>query len=95
MSEYVTRNFQSRLLEQIFAKLEVMDTRLQQVKVKIEQRAFDTKPIWERALAEIGLVKEDTGVIKQDVAVLKEDVGGIKNGLRVLNRKFEVVNQIW
>jgi chromosome segregation ATPase len=46
---------------------------------KLESKALDTKPIWERALAEILEVKGDVAGLKGDVAGLKGDVAGLKD----------------
>lgn len=53
MSEDETKAFKGRLHERILVKLEVLDTRLQHVEAKVEERGFDTKPIWERALQKL------------------------------------------
>ena len=76
MSKDETRVFegQSKLLEQILSKLEVLDLRLQHVESKIEQRGFDTKPIWERALAEIMEVKLDVAKLNRKMDVFSRDV---------------------
>ena len=41
---------------------------------KLEERQYDTKPIWEQALAAILEVKTDVAELKTDVAGLKTDV---------------------
>jgi hypothetical protein len=61
--------------ERVFARFDSLDTRVQ----ALEARALDTRPIWERALAEIFEVK-------QGVAEVKEGVEDIK-------RKFEILIQ--
>ena len=48
---------------------------------KLELKALDTKPIWERALAEILEVKGDVAGLKGDLAEVKEDVAGLKGDL--------------
>ena len=70
MSEDKTKVFNDKRLEQILTKLEVMDARLQRVELRIEERGFDTKPVWERALVEIMEVKQDIANVKQDIATL-------------------------
>jgi tetrahydromethanopterin S-methyltransferase subunit G len=49
MSEETTQNLPGDDLKRILARLDSIDKRLE----KLEARAYDTKPIWERALAEI------------------------------------------
>ena len=74
MSEDETKVFKARLLERILVKLEVLDTRLQHVEAKVEERGFDTKPIWERALAEIIKVKEDVASVNRKIDVFSKDM---------------------
>lgn len=64
-------NFDGRL-QSFDARLQSFDGRLQALEEQAERRAMETKPIWERALAEILEVKE---------------------GLRDLNRKFNVLSR--
>ena len=76
MSEDETRAFkdEGKLLEQILNKLEVLDLRLQHVESKIEHRGFDTKPIWERALAEIMDVKQDVATVNRKIDIFSRDM---------------------
>jgi hypothetical protein len=62
------------LLKQIFVKLEAIDARLQLVEAKIDRRSFDTKPIWERALAEIMEVNQRVTTIDRKMDVLGKDM---------------------
>jgi chromosome segregation ATPase len=59
---------------------------------KLEARAYDTKPIWERALAEIVEVKTRVRVIEVEVAAVKANYGGIKTDFE--NLKRELVRQL-
>ena len=86
MSEDDTKVLKDRGLEQVLAKLEVMDSRLQRVELNVEKRGFDTKPIWERALSEISEVKQDVGTLKQDMVIVKQELG-------TLNRKMDLFNR--
>lgn len=83
MSEEITQNipdgrsFEDRVFarfDAIDASLNDMDSRLQ----KLEQKSYDTKPVWERALAEILEVKERLGALEQisNQMVRKIDVLG-------------------
>jgi len=90
MSEEPTKDLAGRgsFEERIFARFDAIDARLE----KLESRSYDTKPIWERALAAImktGLevveIKTRVAVIETavaglatDVGILKTDVGGLK-----------------
>ncbi len=49
----------------VFSCLDSIDTRLQSLENQAERRALETKPIWERAFAEILEVKERIGSLEQ------------------------------
>lgn len=75
MSEEKTKALKTpSLLEKILTKLEVMDTRLQLVESKIEERGFDTRPIWEKALLEIMEVNQRVGTIDRKIDVFSRDM---------------------
>lgn len=74
MSEDETKTLDARLLQQILTKLETMDVRLQFVEEKIRERGFDTKPIWERALAEIMEVNQRVATIDRKLNVFSSDM---------------------
>lgn len=74
MSEEETKTLDARLLQQILVKLETMDARLQFVEEKIRERGFDTKAIWERALAEIIEVNQRVTTIDRKMDVLAKDM---------------------
>ncbi len=81
------------------ARFEAVETRLE----KLEARAYDTKPIWERALAaimemglELGEVKSKvTGIearvteIETRVAVIESDVASIKSNYAEMKRDLK------
>jgi len=63
------------------ARFDTVDTRLE----KLEASSYDTKPIWQRALAaimemglEMGEVKSKVGVIEGKIQLLENDIGVIK-----------------
>ena len=91
MSEEQTQNFgnDNQILRQVLAKLEVMDTRLQFVETNVSKRGYDTKPIWERALSEIGEVKNELDGFKQEC---KQEFGSVKQELGNLNHQLGNLN---
>jgi tetrahydromethanopterin S-methyltransferase subunit G len=56
------------------ARLDSMDARLQSVESQAERRALETKPIWERALAEILEVKQGLENVERKLDVLSHDI---------------------
>jgi len=97
MSDEITQNMpDSRSFEErVFARLGSIDARLQSLENQAERRALETKPIWERALAEILEVKERLGALEQlsnqmvrkidvlgkDMLTLRADQTGVENRL--------------
>src|SRR5256885_901132 len=63
----------------IDARFDMTDARLQRLEDESERRTLETKPTWERALAEI--------------LELRRDVGEVKDSLRDLSRKINVLNR--
>jgi hypothetical protein len=53
MSEETTQNISNNgsFEERVFARFDAIDARLQALEIQAEQRALETKSIWERALA--------------------------------------------
>lgn len=67
------------------ARLDSLDTRVQ----TLEARAYDTKPIWERALAEILNVKERVENIERKFDLLTLDMMQLRGDQRRLEGRFE------
>ena len=81
MSEETTQNISNNgsFEERVFARFDALDarlhgfdsrmqsfdSRLQALEIQAEKRALETKPIWERALAEIVEVKERLSSLEQ------------------------------
>ena len=68
-------------------------TRLDPIGAELQQRAVDTKPIWERALAEILELKQGQTELKQGQAELKEGLEKVEEGLRDVERKIDVLSR--
>lgn len=84
------------LLKKILVKLEVMDARLQFVESKIEDRGFDTKPIWEKALIEIMEVNQRVTTIDRKIDVFSRDMLNLRAeqlGLEERLRKLEAEHE--
>jgi chromosome segregation ATPase len=73
------------------ARFDTVDARLE----KLESRAYDTKPIWERALAaimdtglEVGEIKGKVGVIEGKVQLLENEIGVMKTDQRGIRNEL-------
>jgi len=63
--------------ERVFARFDSMEGRFDGLDNRVqasEARALDTKPIWERALAEILDVKQGVGEVKEGVEDIKRKI---------------------
>ena len=103
MSEETTQNITDgrSFEERVFARFDAIDARLQSLEDQAERRALETKPIWERALAEIIEIKERLNsleqlstqmmrkidVLSKDMLTLRADQTGIEDRLDKLESK--------
>jgi tetrahydromethanopterin S-methyltransferase subunit G len=71
--------------DNVDARLAALDTRVQ----VLEAKACDTKPIWERALAEILNVKERVENIERKFHILIEDMMQLRGDQRRLEGQFD------
>ena|SRR5882672_1595940 len=69
------------------ARLAGLDTRVQ----VLEAKAYDTKPIWERALAEILNVKERLENVERKFDVLIQDMMQLRGDQRRVESQFDAL----
>jgi chromosome segregation ATPase len=76
------------------ARFDTVDARLE----KLEASSYDTKPIWQRALAaimemglEMGEVKSKVGVIESKVGVIESKVGVIEEKVQLLENEIGIM----
>ncbi len=96
MSEDRTKEVKDPLSfeERVFARFDSVEIRI----TNLEDRQYDTKPIWERALAEIAELRSE---IRTDIEGLrtemKAEFAGVhhrmEHELRGVARKIDVLNQ--
>jgi tetrahydromethanopterin S-methyltransferase subunit G len=89
MNEDTTKNLPNSDLKLILARLDSIDSRLDDMNgrlEKLEARAYDTKPIWERALAEIIEVKNRLGAVE-------ERLSAVERASKQVVRKFDLVGR--
>lgn len=83
------RSFEERVfarLDAFDARFDALDARLQAVETQAEQRALETKPIWERALAEILEIKDEMVEVKERLNSLEQLSSQIVRKIDVLGR---------
>jgi len=107
MSEDTTRNLPDNrsFEERVFARFDAMEARFDARFNAIEKRldnldsrvqgleakALDTKPIWERALAEILAVKERVESIERKLDVLTLDMMQLRGDQRGLHARMDAL----
>ena len=58
----------------VFARFDAIDARLQALEDQVERRALETKPVWERALAEILELRQSLSNVERKIDVLSRDI---------------------
>ncbi len=77
-------------IEQRFeGRFDAVENRLERLKVQAEKRALETKPIWERALAELAEVKESVAEVDRKFDLLTEDVMKVRLEQRHIRHRVE------
>ena len=76
-------------LEAVEAKVASVDTRLEIV----ESKAYDTKPIWERALAELLEVNRTLHSLDRRFSVLNDDVVRVRADQRTLEDRLSELDR--
>jgi archaellum component FlaC len=76
-------------LDGMDARLDSMDRRLEALEIESERRALETKPIWERALAEILEVKEGLYNVERKLEVLSRDIIQVRGDQLHLERRLD------
>jgi len=73
--------------DQVDSRFDTVDGRLEQ----LEARNYDTKPIWERALAAITETRFEVGEIKTKVSAIEGKVGAIEGKVGAIERKVGAI----
>jgi uncharacterized coiled-coil DUF342 family protein len=98
MSEDPTQNLpdaQNSTLEQILAAVQGLESRLQSLESKVEERLYDTRPIWEKVGADIAQLQEGQQRLEEGQQRLDERLEALRDetrtGWRNLKRQFSVL----
>jgi BMFP domain-containing protein YqiC len=75
--------------QEVLARLDAIDGRLRALEEQSERRAMETKPIWERALAEILEVKQSLGNVERKIDVLSRDIIQVRADQTYLEGRIE------
>lgn len=66
------------------SRLDNVETRLKRLETESQRRAADTKPIWERALAEITAVRQDVAALSKKVDIIEHKLGALASDMLTL-----------
>lgn len=89
-----TRSFEERVFarfDAIDAGLRDLNARVERLEAESERRAVETKPIWERALAEIVAVGQKVDALERKVDALQEEVAVISRKVDSIHRRLKVL----
>ena len=81
-------------LDRVEARLDRIETQLAGIENRVaalEARALDSKPIWERALAEILEVKQGAEDLNRKIDVLNQDVLQVRADQRRVEKRMNVL----
>lgn len=70
-----------------------IDSRLQGLEQKVEERLHDTRPIWEKVVADIGQLQAGQQQLQAGQQQLQGDVREIKTSIRHISFQIDVMNQ--
>ena len=89
MSEESTKELANRVSfeQRVFARFDSIDARLE----KLESRSYDTKPIWEKALAVIVETGLEVGELKTKVEAIETKVDVIETKVEAIETKVDVI----
>ena len=90
-------NSQSNALEQILAAVQTLDSRVQSLESKVEERLYDTRPIWEKVQADITQLQEGQQRLVEMQQRFDERLEALRDetrtGWRNLKRQFSVLHE--
>ncbi|HEX8649554.1 MAG TPA: hypothetical protein VF708_01845 [Pyrinomonadaceae bacterium] len=95
---------QNSTLEQILAIVQSLDSRVQSLENRVEERLYDTRPIWEKVQADIAQLKEGQQHLEEGQQRVEEGQrrfddrlealrDEMRTGFRNLKRQFSVLHE--
>jgi len=76
-------------VQSLDAKVQSMDNRLGTLEQKVDERLLETRPIWEKVVADIERLQTNVSQLHEGQETLRREVN---TGLRDINRKFSIFN---
>ena len=78
----------------MLSRLDAIDARLKALEEQAERRAMETKPIWERALAEILEVKDSVANVERKIDILSRDIVQVRADQVYLENRLQKLESI-
>jgi len=102
MSEDLTKKLpktDSEKISLILTTVQNLETRVDNLEQKVEERLYDTRPIWQKAVADIAQLQEGQVRLKEGQARLQEgqnrlegEMRDVKISMRNVVRHVEILN---
>ena len=95
MSEDLTKKLpktDSEKISLILTTVQTLETRVTNLENRVEERLYDTRPIWQQVVADIAQLQEGQTHLASDVHEMRGEVHEIKVSIRDVYLKMEVLN---
>lgn len=83
--------------ERVFARFDALDARIGTLEMKVDERAVETRPIWERALKEIADLRQDMTAalrkVEHKIDVLNRNILEVQADQRDLEGRVETLEK--
>jgi predicted nuclease with TOPRIM domain len=80
----IVQNLETRV-DRLEVRLSNLETRFDNLEKKVEERLYDTRPIWEKVMADIAQLNEGQQRLEGDVREIKESVRDIDRRVSFLS----------
>lgn len=87
----IVQNLSTRL-ESLEQRLGSLEQRFVSLEQKVEDRLYDTRPIWEKVQADVAQLKDGQVGLREGQDSLRKDVRELNTHWRDMNRKLSVFN---
>jgi chromosome segregation ATPase len=80
------------IVQNLSTRLESLEQRFGSLEQKVEERLYDTRPIWEKVQADIARLQEGQQGLREGQDSLRKDVRELNTHWRDMNRKLSIFN---
>ena len=76
-------------LERLGIRFENFNSRLQHLEQRVEQRLYDTRPMWHRVVADIGQLQQGQDRLENGQAVLNDAIRKINSDVHAIDERLQ------